>query len=87
MLYLSIDFCRRYDKIKGLPEAFETPGVCSNYSPLYVEKTAKAIQEFKVPQFIQPWTRAGQFSLLTKALKGGHGIVVGTWYLLHCIGR
>ena len=38
----------RYDKIKGLPEAFETPGVCSNYSPLYVEKTTKAIQDFKV---------------------------------------
>ncbi|XP_023345046.1 sulfide:quinone oxidoreductase, mitochondrial [Eurytemora carolleeae] len=37
----------RYDKIKGLPEAFETPGVCSNYSPLYVEKTTKAIKEFK----------------------------------------
>merc|ERR1719481_960754 len=36
-----------YNKIKGLPEAFETPGVGSNYSPLYVEKTRKAIEEFK----------------------------------------
>jgi NADPH-dependent 2,4-dienoyl-CoA reductase/sulfur reductase-like enzyme len=37
----------RYDKIKGLLDAFDTPGVCSNYSPLYVEKTTKAIKEFK----------------------------------------
>ena len=37
----------RYDKIKGLPEAFDTPGVGSNYSVKYVEKTQKAIQEFK----------------------------------------
>ena len=35
------------DQIKGLPEAFETPGVCSNYSPLYVEKTTKALKEYK----------------------------------------
>ena len=38
----------RYDKIKGLPEAFDTPGVGSNYSSKYVEKTKKAIDEFKV---------------------------------------
>ena len=38
----------RYDKIKGLPEAFDTPGVGSNYSSKYVEKTKKAIEEFKV---------------------------------------
>jgi len=37
----------RYDNIKGLPEAFDTPGVGSNYSAKYVEKTHKAIQEFK----------------------------------------
>jgi len=37
----------RYDKIKGLPEAFDTPGVGSNYSVKYVEKTKKAIDEFK----------------------------------------
>lgn len=36
-----------FEKIKGLPEAFETPGVCSNYSVLTVEKTAKAIMDFK----------------------------------------
>ena len=36
-----------YHKIKGLPEAFETPGVGSNYSPLYVEKTTKAINDFQ----------------------------------------
>ena len=38
----------RYEKIKGLPEAFDSPGVGSNYSVKYVEKTNKAIQEFKV---------------------------------------
>ena len=38
----------RYDKIKGLPEAFDTPGVGSNYSSKYVEKTHKAIKEFQV---------------------------------------
>ncbi|GFS55846.1 sulfide:quinone oxidoreductase, mitochondrial [Nephila pilipes] len=36
-----------YEKIKGLPEAFNCKGVCSNYSPLYVEKTAKAMEDFK----------------------------------------
>ena len=38
----------RYEKIKGLPEAFDSPGVGSNYSVKYVEKTNKAIQEFQV---------------------------------------
>jgi len=37
----------RYEKIKGLPEAFDTPGVGSNYSVSYVDKTRKAIEEFK----------------------------------------
>jgi len=37
----------RYEKIKGLPEAFDTPGVGSNYSVKYVEKTQKAIEDFK----------------------------------------
>lgn len=46
-LVVALGLQLRYDKIKGLPEAFETPGVCSNYSPLYVEKTTKAIQDFK----------------------------------------
>jgi len=36
-----------YHKIKGLPDAFETPGVCSNYSPLYVEKTLECLRQFK----------------------------------------
>lgn len=34
-------------KIKGLPEAFETPGVCSNYSTLYVNKTLECLKNFK----------------------------------------
>ena len=38
----------RYEKIKGLPEAFDTPGVGSNYSVKYVEKTHQAIEDFKV---------------------------------------
>jgi len=37
----------RFDKIKGLPEAFDTPGVGSNYSKDYVEKTTKAIADFQ----------------------------------------
>jgi len=36
----------RYDKVKGLLDALETPGVCSNYSNLYVEKTTAAIKNF-----------------------------------------
>jgi sulfide:quinone oxidoreductase len=30
-----------------LPEAFNTPGVCSNYSPKYVEKTLESLKNFK----------------------------------------
>ncbi|KJH47333.1 hypothetical protein DICVIV_06582 [Dictyocaulus viviparus] len=33
----------RWDMIKGLPEALDTPGVCSNYSPLHCEKTFKEL--------------------------------------------
>ena len=41
--------CRlRYDKIKGLPEGLDAPGVCSNYSPSYCEKTYREVMEFKV---------------------------------------
>merc|ERR1712062_128396 len=40
---LSLD----YGQIKGLPEAFETPGVCSNYHPEYVKKTWPTVQSFK----------------------------------------
>ena len=36
-----------YNKIEGLPEAFETPGVCSNYSTLYVNKTMEALKNFR----------------------------------------
>ncbi|XP_077975602.1 sulfide:quinone oxidoreductase, mitochondrial-like [Styela clava] len=36
-----------FDRIKGLPEAFETPGVCSNYSAATVGKTLKALKNFK----------------------------------------
>nr|CAH0111032.1 unnamed protein product [Daphnia galeata] len=36
-----------YNKIKGLPEAFNTPGVCSNYSTQYVEKTLESLRNFK----------------------------------------
>lgn len=34
-------------QIKGLPEAFETPGVGSNYSPLYVNNTFESLKNFK----------------------------------------
>ncbi|XP_037092292.1 sulfide:quinone oxidoreductase, mitochondrial-like [Pollicipes pollicipes] len=36
-----------WDGIKGLKEALDTPGVCSNYSPKYAEKTYKELQAFK----------------------------------------
>jgi len=36
-----------YDKVKGLLDALETPYVGSNYSPLHVEKTYRAIKNFK----------------------------------------
>ena len=36
-----------FSQIKGLPEAFDTPGVCSNYSPIYVKKTYPTMQNFK----------------------------------------
>ncbi|VDO92068.1 unnamed protein product [Soboliphyme baturini] len=35
------------NEIKGLPEAFKTPGLCSNYHPVYVKKTFKCIQQLK----------------------------------------
>lgn len=34
-------------EIKGLPEAFNTPGVCSNYSTKYVEKTLESLKNFR----------------------------------------
>ena len=36
------------NKIKGLPEAFYTPGVGSNCNVKCVEKTKKSIENFKV---------------------------------------
>ncbi|XP_005728081.1 sulfide:quinone oxidoreductase, mitochondrial [Pundamilia nyererei] len=36
-----------YEKIKGLPEGFEHPKIGSNYSVQTVEKTWKALQDFK----------------------------------------
>lgn len=38
-----------YEKIKGLLEALEKPdsGVCSNYSPLYVNRTLELLKQFK----------------------------------------
>jgi len=33
--------------VKGLPEALATPGVCSNYSPLYVNKTMECLRGFR----------------------------------------
>lgn len=36
-----------YHLVKGLPEALETPGVCSNYSSQYVKRTFPSIQNFK----------------------------------------
>lgn len=46
-LVVALGISLAFEKIKGLPQAFETPGVCSNYSVLTVEKTAKAIMDFK----------------------------------------
>ncbi|CAI2352388.1 unnamed protein product [Caenorhabditis sp. 36 PRJEB53466] len=37
----------RFDMIKGAVEALETPGVCSNYSPFYVEKHFREASNFK----------------------------------------
>ncbi|CAD6196947.1 unnamed protein product [Caenorhabditis auriculariae] len=37
----------RFDLIKGCPEALETPGVCSNYSPRFAEKNFREAQQFQ----------------------------------------
>lgn len=37
----------RFDKIEGLVEALDTPGVCSNYSPVYCEKTYRELRKFE----------------------------------------
>ncbi|XP_071518937.1 sulfide:quinone oxidoreductase, mitochondrial isoform X2 [Panulirus ornatus] len=45
-LVVALGIQLNYDQIKGLPDAFETPGVCSNYSPLYVKKTWESLKNF-----------------------------------------
>lgn len=45
MLALGIKLA--FEKVKGLPEAFNTEGVCSNYSPETVTKTWDALQKFE----------------------------------------
>uniref|UniRef100_A0A1I7XZP7 Sulfide:quinone oxidoreductase, mitochondrial n=1 Tax=Steinernema glaseri TaxID=37863 RepID=A0A1I7XZP7_9BILA len=37
----------RYDMVKGLPEALDTPGVCSIYHPKYAQKTFKELERFQ----------------------------------------
>ncbi|KAK4310135.1 hypothetical protein Pmani_018274 [Petrolisthes manimaculis] len=46
-LVVALGMQLNYHQIKGLPAAFETPGVCSNYSTLYVNKTLAALQNFR----------------------------------------
>ncbi|KAK7074777.1 hypothetical protein SK128_016877 [Halocaridina rubra] len=46
-LVIALGLQLNYNQIKGLPEAFETPGVGSNYSPLYVNKTFESLKNFK----------------------------------------
>ena len=45
-LIIATGIVPNYAAIKGLPEAFDVPGVCSNYSPIYVHKTKAAIENF-----------------------------------------
>ncbi|XP_062922633.1 sulfide:quinone oxidoreductase, mitochondrial isoform X2 [Mobula hypostoma] len=46
-LIVALGLQLRYDKIKGLPEGFNSPKIGSNYSVDYVEKTWKALQDFE----------------------------------------
>lgn len=46
-LVVAMGFKLHFDRIKGLPDAFQTPGVCSNYSAGTVEKTLEALKNFK----------------------------------------
>ncbi|XP_019622910.1 PREDICTED: sulfide:quinone oxidoreductase, mitochondrial-like [Branchiostoma belcheri] len=46
-LIVAMGLSLQYEKIKGLPEAFQYDGVGSNFSAKYVEKTFRAIQNFK----------------------------------------
>nr|XP_002129153.1 sulfide:quinone oxidoreductase, mitochondrial [Ciona intestinalis] len=45
-LVVALGIKLQFDRIKGLPEAFDTPGVCSNYSAQTVGKTLEALQDF-----------------------------------------
>lgn len=46
-LIVALGLKLHYEKIKGLPEAFKHPKIGSNYSLQTVEKTWKALQDFK----------------------------------------
>ncbi|KAM4747166.1 sulfide:quinone oxidoreductase, mitochondrial [Rhinophrynus dorsalis] len=46
-LIIALGLKLQYDKIKGLPEGFNYPKIGSNYSVKTVEKTWKALQDFK----------------------------------------
>ncbi|XP_030312577.1 sulfide:quinone oxidoreductase, mitochondrial isoform X3 [Calypte anna] len=46
-LIIALGISLHYEKIKGLPEGFHHPKIGSNYSVHTVEKTWKAIQDFK----------------------------------------
>ncbi|MPC08007.1 Sulfide:quinone oxidoreductase, mitochondrial [Portunus trituberculatus] len=46
-LVVALGIQLNYNQIKGLPDAFETPGVCSNYSPHYVNNTLESLKNFK----------------------------------------
>ncbi|KAM6119532.1 sulfide:quinone oxidoreductase, mitochondrial isoform 2-T2 [Pterocles gutturalis] len=46
-LIIALGISLHYEKIKGLPEGFNHPKIGSNYSVHTVEKTRKALQDFK----------------------------------------
>ena len=46
-LIIALGIQLEYEKIKGLPEGFAHPKIGSNYSVTMVEKTWKALQDFK----------------------------------------
>ncbi|XP_029289236.1 LOW QUALITY PROTEIN: sulfide:quinone oxidoreductase, mitochondrial-like [Cottoperca gobio] len=46
-LIVALGLQLHYEKIKGLPEGFEQPKIGSNYSVQTVDKTWKALQDFK----------------------------------------
>uniref|UniRef100_UPI00398EE831 sulfide:quinone oxidoreductase, mitochondrial n=1 Tax=Pristiophorus japonicus TaxID=55135 RepID=UPI00398EE831 len=46
-LIVALGLQLQYDKIKGLPDGFNGPKIGSNYSVNFVEKTWKALQDFR----------------------------------------